>query len=329
MSEIVMLPNQGAGGGALVDMTGFNSATEMQRNLVDMKAKIDAVQRFVKEVMSKDLDYGVIPGTENRTLFQPGADKLNALYGFARYIVSKEENKDFKSGHYDVTIRIQLRHRDSGLCVGEGEGFCATYESKYRYRWVFERDVPDGVDKKTLLSKTFKAKKKDGQKEEDRKEYTRYRLENQDLFDVWNTVLKMAIKRAYVSATLAATGLSGIFQMDEEDFDSWMEGEENGGKDKLEKQRSAPKVSDEKATFEPPASDNKISQSQYGKIMGDAKRKGIDEDGIKSIVLYVKKKNISELTKAEASAVIKFIADTDEEGLQDLILGAALPGAAS
>lgn len=322
MNEVTVV-NPGASNGTLVDMTGFDSASEMQRNLVEMKSKIDAVQRFVKEVMKESLDYGVIPSTENRTLFQPGADKLNALYGFARHITAKEENKDFKSGHYDVTVRIQLRHRDTGLVVGEGEGFCATYESKYRYRWVYKSDIPKGVDESSLVSKTF-TRKKDG------KEFTRYRLENQDLFDVWNTVLKMAIKRAYVSATLAATGLSGIFQMSEEEFEAWVEGQESTGKEKLEKQRSVAQSTDEKATFEPPAGDaNKISQSQYGKIIGDAKRKGLDENGIKSIILYVKKKPINELTKAEASAVIKFIADTDEDGLQDLILQASLPGGAA
>jgi hypothetical protein len=116
--------------------------------------------------------------------------------------------------------------------------------------------------------------------------------------------------------------------MDEDEFEAWVDGQEASGKDKLEKQRNVPQVTDEKATFEPPSGDgNKISQSQYGKIMGDAKRKGLDDDGIKSIILYVKKKPISELSKAEASAVIKFIADTDEEGLQDLIMQAALPGA--
>lgn len=315
MSEVTVI-NQGAGNSALVDMTGFGSASEMQRNLIEMRSKIDAVQKFVKEVMKEGLDYGVIPSTDNRTLFQPGADKLNALYGFARHITAKEENKDFKSGHYDVTIRIQLRHRDTGLVVGEGEGFCATYESKYRYRWVFESDLPKGIDKDSVLSKSFTSRKSG-------KEYLKYRLENSDLFDVWNTVLKMAIKRAYVSATLAATGLSGIFQMDEEEFEAWVDGQEANGKEKLEKKKNTPQISDEKGSFEAPTGD-KISQSQYGKIMGDAKRKGLDEDGIKSIIQYVKKKPINELSKAEASAVIKFIADTDEDGLQDLILQAAV-----
>ncbi len=295
----------------IVELGG--GVAEMQRNLMDMKAKIDMVQQFIKSVMKDGLDYGVIPYTDSRSLFQPGADKLNFLYGFARHIVSKDEVKNPKTGHYDVTVRIQLRHKATGVVVGEGEGSCSTMETKYRYRWVYERDIPRGVDKGSLLVKEFESKDK-------KSKYAKYRIENTDLCDLWNTVLKMALKRAYVGATLAATGLSGVFQMDEEEFDTWVDGEE-----KLEKVRSKPQASDVRGSFTPPASGGgKISEKQMAKIFGDAKRKGVEAEGMKDIVLYVKKKPITELTTAEASAVIDFIAKTDEDALQDLIPQAAM-----
>ena len=301
-----------------------NSAFEMQNNLTELKSKINMVQQFVQSVMKVDLDYGTIPGTDNRSLFQPGADKLNALYGFARLIKDKDEVKNFETGHYDVTVKVQLVHRASGAVVGEGEGSCSTRESKYRYRWVFESDLPRGIDKETIVSKGFKSRKTG-------KEYYKYRIENSDLCDVWNTVLKMAIKRAYVSATLAATGLSGIFQMDEEDFEAWVADGE--GKEHFEKEKAAPKASDEKGSFAPPKAagghevGNKITQAQYNKIIGDAQRKEIDEEGIKSIVLFVKQKPLNELSKADASAVIEFISKTAQDELQDLLLSASLPPA--
>lgn len=306
-----------------------NSALEMQRNLTEMKAKIDMVQSFVKDVMVKDLDYGEIPGTDSRSLFQPGADKLNFLYGYARHIVQKDENKNYDTGHYDATVKVQLRHKDSGVIVGEGEGSCSTMESKYRYRWIYESDIPRGVDKSTLVSKTFKARKKQGQEEADRREYTKYRIENADLGDVWNTILKMAIKRAYVGATLAATGLGGVFSQDEEDFEAWTEGEGAPEKPiKLDKIKIGPQASDEKSSFDPSKAagrahgvdPNKISEPQHKKIVGDAKRKGIDEDGIKAVVKYVKGKELNDLTKSEASGVIEFLGKTEQEELQELLL---------
>ena len=44
------------------------------------------------------------------------------------------------------------------------------------------------------------------------------RIENEDIADVYNTVLKMAKKRALVDATLTATAASDIFTQDVEDF---------------------------------------------------------------------------------------------------------------
>ncbi|CQR74134.1 hypothetical protein SOV_22610 [Sporomusa ovata DSM 2662] len=323
MSEVAVLHSQGTNDGALVDMNGMGSG-EMAARLADMETKLDLVQKFFKRVMKKDEDYGIIPGTDKPSLLKPGAEKLNELYGYAPLIKEKHETRDFKTGYYLAEVVVQIVHRSSGLIISEGVGEASSYESKYRYRWVFESDLPKGIDKDSLISKTFESKKTG-------KEYTRYRLENPDLIDQWNTVLKMAKKRALVDATLSATRTSGIFSQSEDEMEAWLEGESGEVvKDKLEKQRSNPQASDERVSFQPPPSNGgRISDKQYGKIVGDAKRKGVDEDSIKNIILYVKKKPINELSTAEASAVIKFIADTDEDGLQDLILQAAIPGVVS
>ncbi len=316
-----------------ISLMGVGSAVEMQRALDEMQAKIKLVQQFIKEVMVEGLDVGVIPGTDKRALFQPGADKLNALFGFARFLISKDEVKDHNTGHYDVTVRVGLRHKATGTVVGEAEGTCSTRESKYAYRWVYESQVPVGIDKNTLVSQTFKARAKPGQREEDRAEYVKYRLDNDDLFSLWNTVLQMAIKRGYVAVTKNATGLSGIFNLDEKDLEAWMDGEEIG-KERLEKQKKGPKAGDEKADFNPFAVDgggaggtargaNDISEPQEKKIIGDAKRKGVDEAGIKALVVYTKKKPLDKLTKAEASAVIDFLTKTEQADLQALAAKAA------
>ena len=38
--------------------------------------RYNAVTEFVSRVLRKDVNYGVIPGTEKRTLLKPGAEKL-------------------------------------------------------------------------------------------------------------------------------------------------------------------------------------------------------------------------------------------------------------
>ena len=318
MSDVTVI-GQGPDNGSVVELNSMG-AGEMAARLAEMESKLSLVRDFFKRVMRKEEDFGIIPGTEKPSLLKPGAEKLLVLHNFSSVVKEKKEVRDLKTGYYQAQITIQIIHRGTGVIVAEGVGEASSYESKYRYRWVFESDVPAGIDKSSLVSKTFESKKTG-------KEYKRYRLENPDLIDQWNTVLKMAKKRALVDATLTATGTSGIFTQSEDEMDAWIEGEINE-KEKFEKKGNKPQTSDEKGTFEPPTSD-KITQSQYGKIIGDAKRKGLEEESIKSVVLYVKKKSLNELTKGEASAVIKFIADTDEDTLQDLILQAAVPGVAS
>lgn len=315
--DVATLQNQDSS--AVLDINGMGSG-EMAARLAEMEAKLGLVQKFFSRVMKKEEDYGVIPGTDKPTLFKPGAEKLCELYGYASVIKDKRETRDFKTGYYLAEVVVQIVHRGSGLIIAEGVGEASSYESKYRYRWVFESDLPKGIDKESLVSKTFESKKSG-------KEYTRYRLENPDLIDQWNTVLKMAKKRALVDATLAATRTSGIFSQSEDEMEAWIEGEASEvPKEKYEKKRSTPQSNDERASFvPPPANGNKISDKQYGKIIGDAKRKGVDDAGIKSIILYVKKKPINELSTAEASAVIDFISKAQPDELQDLLLSASIP----
>lgn len=314
----VLAPQQQSG--ALLDMDS-SGASEMAIRLGEMTTKLDLVQKFFKQVMVKDLDYGIIPGTDKPTLYKPGAEKLCELYGFAPIVKAKNDTRDFKTGYYLSEITMQIVHRKTGTIIAEGVGEASSYESKYRYRWVYESDVPKGLDRESIVSKIFKNKKTGA-------EYAKYRIENTDLIDQWNTILKMAKKRALVDAVLSATRSSSIFSQSEDELEAWLEGEgSEAPKEKLEKQRTAPRASDERSSFTPPSTGgNKLSEKQYGKIIGDAKRKNIDESGIKSIVQYVKGKSLNELTTAEASSVIDFITKTNEEELQDLLMSAAIPG---
>ncbi|WP_240421618.1 hypothetical protein [Paenibacillus periandrae] len=219
MSEIQVLPSSGgnAGGSAIVDFE-LGSVADFKRRLTDMKAKYDFLQEFFKEIMVKDEDFGVVPGTQKPTLYKPGAEKLCELYGFAAHVKSKEEEREFDSGYYRVCYTLQLIHRSSGIIVGEGVGECSTFESKYRYRWVSESKVPAHLEKQDLFFE-LKDDWKDGQKTGNT--YKQYRIPNEDLFSQWNTVLKMAYKRAYVGLTLQCTRSSGIFTQEEAEMDEF------------------------------------------------------------------------------------------------------------
>jgi hypothetical protein len=199
-----------------VDIT--SSFEEMATKLVDMKKTLTLVQRFFKEVMVEGQDYGIIPGTERPTLLKAGAEKLCELYGYAPVIKEINEEKNTETGFYRARVVIALIHRKSKVVVAEGVGEANTMENRYRWRWVPEWKLPEGTDT-SKLQYEIKADKKG-------KKIKFYKLENTDPWTLWNTVLKMAKKRALIDATLSATRSSGIFTQDVEDLAEWVENAE-------------------------------------------------------------------------------------------------------
>lgn len=203
-----------------VEIETLVSTQEMAARLADLKAKLGLVQKFFKEVMVEGQDYGVIPGTDKPSLLKAGAEKLCELYGFAPVVKNIEEEKDRETGFYRARVTVALIHRRTGTVVAEGVGEANTMEARYRYRWVPESKLPEGVDKSALYSEWRQDRKT-------KKYYKLYRLDNQDPWTLWNTVLKMAKKRALIDATLSATRSSGIFTQDAEDLEEWIQAAED------------------------------------------------------------------------------------------------------
>lgn len=163
---------------------------------------------FVKRCMVKDVDFGIIPGTPKPTLYKPGAEKLCEIYGFAPRF--KEERKierwDGPSPLFFYVIRCSLHRKVDGMLVAEYLGSCNSWESKYRDRWLYASDLPADADLSSFESKEF-SKKGGGA-------YRKYKVPNPAPFDLVNTVLKMAEKRAHVGATIVATRSGGVFAQD-------------------------------------------------------------------------------------------------------------------
>jgi hypothetical protein len=198
-----------------------------------LKAHVDLIQSVMKSVMKDGEHYGVIPGCGKKpALLKAGAEKLSMTFRLRP--VMKEGTEDIKIidlglGHREVVVMCHILSAD-GTELATGVGSCSTMESKYRYRggmkvptdqelpkeyWNLRKSDPDGAQ--TLIGgKGFTHGKNDagqwvicefGEK-----------VENPDLADVWNTVLKMAKKRAYVDGMLSATGASDIFTQDIEEM---------------------------------------------------------------------------------------------------------------
>lgn len=209
------------------------------QNLVDRKRKILDV---MKAVMIEGEHYGKIPGCGDKpTLLKAGAEVLATTFGLTPRF--KIEQTDFAGGHREIRITCQLVSIGTDKVIGEGMGSCSTMESKYRWRQG-QRVCPACESTALFKSKQkpewFCWVKKGGCGAtfalDDRSitEQSTERVENPDIADVYNTVLKIAKKRAQVDATLTATGASDLLTQDLEDLPAASRGYERRERGQVE-----------------------------------------------------------------------------------------------
>ena len=148
----------------------------------DIINSVSLVKQVSDAVMKPGVHFGTIPGCGSKpTLLKPGAEMLAMTFRLApKYEVTI---KDFPNGHREYSVVTILTHMISGQLFGQGLGSCSTMESKYRYR-----------------------------------KFGGNRVENENIADTYNTVLKMAKKRSFVDAVLNATSASDMFTQDVEDI---------------------------------------------------------------------------------------------------------------
>lgn len=209
-----------AGGGELAELGSMSVQT-----IVDRKRKIREV---LENVMTEGEHYGTIPGCGDKpSLFKAGAEVLATTFGLAPTF--KITRTDLANGHREYEIVCTLHHVATGTVLGEGVGVCSTMESKYRWRRG-ERKCPS-CGKATIIKGKEEygggwlcyakkggcgAKFADGDRAIEGQEVGR--IENPDVADVYNTVLKIAKKRAQVDCTLTAVGASDVLTQDLEDL---------------------------------------------------------------------------------------------------------------
>jgi len=275
-------------GKELIEFQG--SARDMEYRLAEMQEQLDIVQRFFQKIMVKGQDYGIIPGTDKPTLLKPGAEKLCELYGFAPIIKDIKEEKDNETGFCHYLVILTLLHKRSGIVVAEGVGEANTSEDKFRWRWIPEWKLSPDIDRSSLQFRTETAK--------DGRQYRLYRIENQSPHSIWNTVLKIAKKRALVDATLSATRSSGIFTQDMEDLQDWIDAEV------IETEPPKPQTNNTKTTNEV----QKLSEAQIRLLYGKAKEKGLTNEALHKMVNEVTgKESVKDIDRKDLEVLLDAI----------------------
>jgi hypothetical protein len=170
------------------------------------KGRYNALVSFVKTVMRPGTDYGKVPGTDKNTLLKPGAEKICSLFGLAPRFDCVDRLEDWQAGLFFYRYKCSLWRGD--VLVAEGEGAANSREKKYRYRTVYPNKAT-AEDKANGRLETRGGRNGS---------YQVYVIENTEPFDLVNTLLKMAQKRALVAAALIAGNASEFFTQDVEDM---------------------------------------------------------------------------------------------------------------
>lgn len=182
------------------------------QGIITTLKKISEFQALVQSTLKQGHDFDTIPGTNKPTLLKPGAEKIGMLFGVNPDYEFLDKTEDYKSEFFAYNIKCTLFR--NGSPVAQGVGSCNSKEKKYRYINVKENEIPFGMDKENLESITDKYGK------------TKYKVENNDICSLVNTILKMAKKRAYIDATLQLAALSEIFTQDIEDMKEFVQKEQ-------------------------------------------------------------------------------------------------------
>lgn len=162
---------------------------------------IALLQGMVKNILTREIDYGRIPGTPQDSLWDPGASLIIGAFNCYigdRHILKLEDNDN----KIAVCLEVPLISRSTQRVVGSGVGAASTLETKYKYRWVPD-PIEWGYDTETI--KSLKRKKGNEGK-------TLYRISNPEHSELLNTIVKMASKRAEVDAAQGLPGVSSVLR---------------------------------------------------------------------------------------------------------------------
>lgn len=168
--------------------TGMDITDPRDRALVI--ARIVGGVALIKEAMGEALvqgvDYGLIPGTQRPSLWQPGAEKIRIMFDFSAEIDIVERHEDWTKGQRVFAYRALCTVKDaSGRVLMTKSSTCSTEEEHYASAHV-ERERG---------GRTLRAV---------------------DPADQRQVVEQMAQKRAFVSAIRNTAMASEIFTQDDE-----------------------------------------------------------------------------------------------------------------
>ena len=94
--------------------------------------RTEMLRDYVKNHMTVGEDYGVIPGGNKPTLFKPGAEKLNAVFGLSPMVEVSNRVENWDDGFVAYEMKVTLLNKRTGVIEAEGIGSCNSRERRYK-----------------------------------------------------------------------------------------------------------------------------------------------------------------------------------------------------
>lgn len=246
------------------------------RSIEELVQRHELIGEVMRRVMREGHHYGVIPGTDKPALLKPGAEVLCQTFMLAPTLTTTKTwvMHDDGDADLDVEAYCTIVHIPTGAEITAGvEGFCSTREEKYGLRQA-NHVCPSCGAEAVLRSKrdpewfcwgkrggcgaTFPFGS-DGAVAIEQQDVGKKR--NEKIADTYNTVVKMAQKRALVAAVLIATGASDTFTQDIEEHAA--DAGSTPPRQDSENRDTRPRTTNGQDTRQPPA---KVSDAQVGLI---------------------------------------------------------------
>lgn len=191
------------------------------------KARLANLKNFFQEMMEYTTDgrgdYGILPGTTAVALYKPGAEKLCEFYRLIQRPTITHRREDWDVGFFHYEAQMDLLSRDSGQIMGTGLGSCNSMESRYRWRTAKQKcpkcrgefifvSTKDGPEKGSFYCWNKKGGCGATFAKDDKAitEQELGRVENDDVYSLVNTILKMSKKRALVDGVVSITRSAGL-----------------------------------------------------------------------------------------------------------------------
>src|SRR6266705_2248150 len=196
----------------------------------ELRTQLRQLEEVKRDIMVDGIDYGVIPGTPKPTLLKPGAEKLSLAFGLTPIPTVTNKIEDWEKGFFHYEVKYDLISKRSGEIIASAHGSANSKEPRYRWRDAKPTCQNCGRDLR-------RSRNRDGDVGEPgwycwtktggcgatypaAQIMVQGRVENPEPYELVNTILKMAEKRALVAAVLIATGGSGTWTQDIEDMPS-------------------------------------------------------------------------------------------------------------